>query len=141
MREQRTENDLGAFVDQLLRRLLRARRAAAVVLHQKLDVRIVEFTQRQLGGVAHRLRGHAGIAGRAERQDESDLDLPLPDLGAGLLLRGRLRGEEIAAGDSAAGARHQRKSGGQREGNIERRPQRGGDPAQLNSAHRPFPWR
>jgi hypothetical protein len=140
MREQRTENDLGAFVDQLLRRLLRARRAAGVVLHQKLDIRIVEFTQRKLGGVAHRLRGHAGIAGRAERQDETDLDLSLPDLAAGLLRRRRLRGEEIAAGDSAAGARHQCQAGGQREGNIERRPQCGDDPAQLNSAHRPFPW-
>ncbi len=38
-REQRAEDDLGAFVERLLRALLRALRAAAVVLDQKLDVR------------------------------------------------------------------------------------------------------
>ena len=38
-RKQRTENDLGAFVERLLRALLRALRAAAVVLDQELDVR------------------------------------------------------------------------------------------------------
>ena len=39
MREQRPDDDLGAFRERLLRRLLRAARGAAVVLHQKLDVR------------------------------------------------------------------------------------------------------
>ena len=138
MREQRAEDDLGAFLEQLLRRLLRAGRAAAVVLHQKLDVGIVELAERELGRVAHRLRGHAGISGCAERQDQSDLDLALTDLGAGLLRCGRLRGEKITAGH-AARACCKRESGGHGEGNIERRAQRGGHPGQLNSAHRPFP--
>ena len=44
-------------LERLLRRLLRAARRAAVVLHQKLDVGIVEFGERHLGGVAHRQRG------------------------------------------------------------------------------------
>ena len=56
-REQRPEDDLGALVEHLLRRLLGALRAAAVVLHQQLEVRVVEFRERHLGGVAHGLRG------------------------------------------------------------------------------------
>jgi hypothetical protein len=54
-------------------------RAAAVILDQKLDVRILEFRQRHLGRVLHRLRGDAGIAGGRERQDQADLDLPVAD--------------------------------------------------------------
>ena len=36
---------------------------------------ILEFRQRHLGGVLHRLRGDAGIAGGRQRQDQADLDL------------------------------------------------------------------
>ena len=78
-RKQRAENDLGAFVERLLRALARALRAAAVVLDQKLDVRILEFRQRHLGGVLHRQRRDAGIAGRRQRQDQSDFHLPGAD--------------------------------------------------------------
>ena len=81
MREQRPEDDFGALGERLLRRLLRAAGGAAVVLHQKLDVGIVEFGERHLGGVAHRLRRRAGIALRRQRQDQRDLDLPGADLG------------------------------------------------------------
>ena len=56
-----------------------ALRAAAVVLDQELDVRILEFRQRHFGGVLHRLRGDAGIARGRERQDQADLDLPGAD--------------------------------------------------------------
>ena len=70
---------------RLLRALLRALRAAAIVLDQKLDVRVLEFRQRHLGGVLHRLRGDAGIAGRRQRQDQPDLDLAVA--GDGRLLR------------------------------------------------------
>jgi hypothetical protein len=59
--------------------LLRALRAAAVILDQKLDIRILEFRQRHLGRVLHRLRGDAGIAGGREWQDQADLDLPGAD--------------------------------------------------------------
>ena len=41
---------------------LRALRRAAVVLHQQLDVGVLEFGERHLGGVLHRLRRDAGIA-------------------------------------------------------------------------------
>ena len=78
-RKQRTQNDLRAFVERLLGDLLRALRAAAVILDQKLDVRVLEFRQRHLGGVLHRLRGDAGIAGGRKRQDQADLDLPGAD--------------------------------------------------------------
>ena len=71
MREQRPEDDFGALVERLLRRLLGAAGAAAVVLHQQLDVGDVEFGERKLGSVAHRLRGHAGIAALRQRQDQS----------------------------------------------------------------------
>ena len=50
-------------------------RIAGVVLDQKLDIRIGEFGERHLGGVAHRLRREPGIARRRQRQDQRDLDL------------------------------------------------------------------
>ena len=75
-RKQRTQNDLGAFVERLLRSLARALRTAGVILDQKLDIGILEFRQRHLGGVLHGLRGDAGIAGGRQRQDQSHLDLP-----------------------------------------------------------------
>src|SRR6185437_6598447 len=49
---------------RLLRGLARALRIAAVILDQKLDVWILEFRERHLGGVLHGLRGHAGIGRR-----------------------------------------------------------------------------
>ena len=87
-RKQRAQNDLGAFVERLLGALLRALRVAAVILDQELDVRVLEFRQRHLGGVLHRLRGDAGIAGGRQRQDQADLDLPVAD-GERLLRRTR----------------------------------------------------
>ena len=66
-------------LERLLGALLRALRAAAIVLDQELDVGILEFRQRHLGGVLHRLRGDAGIAGGRQRQDQADLDLPGAD--------------------------------------------------------------
>ena len=78
-RKQRAQNDLGAFVERLLRSLLGALRAAAIVLDQELDVGILEFRQRHLGGILHRLRGDAGIAGGGQRQDQADLDPPVAD--------------------------------------------------------------
>ena len=83
-------DDLGAFVDRLLRDLLRALRAAGVVLDQELDVGILEFRERHLGGVLHRLRGDAGIARCRQRQDQADLDLAVADRGR-LLRRSRRR--------------------------------------------------
>jgi len=73
--EQRPEDDLGAFRERLLGGGLCALRGAAIVLHQELDVGIAEFGERHLGGIAHRLRRKACIAGTRERQDERDLDL------------------------------------------------------------------
>ena len=72
--EQRPEDDFGALLDRLLGGSLRALRAAAVVLDQQLDVRILKFDQRELGGVAHRLRGNAGIACARQRQQQADAD-------------------------------------------------------------------
>ena len=86
MREQRPDDDLGALGERLLRRLLRAAGGAAVVLHQKLDVGAVEFGQRHLGGVLHRLRHGAGVAAGRQRQDQADLDGAGADRG-GLLRR------------------------------------------------------
>ena len=90
-REQRPQNDLRAFLERLLGGLLRALRGAAVILDQKLDVRILEFRQRHLGGVLHRLRGDAGVAGGRERQQQADLDLPGADRERLLLRPGRSR--------------------------------------------------
>ncbi len=59
-----------------LRAGLRALRRAAVVFHQQLDVRILEFGERHFGRVLHRLRRDAGIALRRQRQDQADTDLP-----------------------------------------------------------------
>ena len=51
------------------------KRQAVVVLDQELDIGILEFRQRHLGGILHRLGGDAGIAGSRQRQDQADLDL------------------------------------------------------------------
>ena len=75
LRKQWTKDDLGAFVERLLRPLGRALRVAAVILDQELDVRILEFRERHFGRVPHRLRGDGGIAGRRQRQQQADLDL------------------------------------------------------------------
>ncbi len=75
LRKQRPQNDLGALVERLLRAEPRRLGGAAVVLHQELDVGGIEFGERHFRGIAHRLAGNAGIAGRRQRQDESRLDL------------------------------------------------------------------
>src|SRR6185312_752885 len=54
--EQRAQNDFRALAERLLGHLLGALRTAAVILDQKLDVRTLEFRQRHLGRVLHRLR-------------------------------------------------------------------------------------
>ena len=59
--------------------LLRALRAAAVILDQKLDIGIEEFRQRHLGGFLHRFRRDGRIARRRQRQNQTDLDLPGTD--------------------------------------------------------------
>ena len=87
LREQRPEDDLGAFVERLLGALPRRLGGAAVVLHQELDVGGIELGERHLGGVAHRLPGDAGIAAGRQRQDQADLDLAGADGGAGRRLR------------------------------------------------------
>ena len=120
-REQRAQNDFRALAERLLGDLLRALRAAAVILDQKLDVRILEFRQRHLGRVLHRLRGDAGIAGGRERQDQADLDLPGADRER-LLLRacgslGLGRSERVRNLAAGAGA-EQRRS----ENKTDRRP-------------------
>ncbi|GLR95377.1 hypothetical protein ACVIU7_001813 [Bradyrhizobium liaoningense] len=89
LREQWPEDDLGAFVDRLLRADLRALRAAIVVLDQELDVRVLELGQCHLGGVAHGLRGEPGIAGGGERQNHGDLHAA--GAGSCRLLRGPCR--------------------------------------------------
>ena len=66
---------MGAVVERLLRGKLGGLGGAAIVLHQKLDVRIVEFGDRHFRGIAHRLAGNAGIAGRRQRQDQPHFDL------------------------------------------------------------------
>ena len=79
----------------------------AVILDQKLDVRVLEFRQRHLGRVLHRLRGDAGVARRRKRQDEPDLDLPGADRKR-LLLRSRgacIRRAERIGKIAGAGAR------------------------------------
>ena len=120
-REQRAQNDFRALADRLLGDLLGALRAAAVILDQKLDVRILEFRQRHLGRVLHRLRGDAGVAGGRERQDQADLDLPVANRQR-LLLRtcgplGLERGERIGNLVAGAGAEQ-----GRAEDKSDRRP-------------------
>src|SRR5439155_6581979 len=78
-REQRSQDDFGAFAQRLLRALARALRRGTVVLDQELDVGILEFGERHLGRVLHRLRGDAGIAGARQRQDQADLELSAAD--------------------------------------------------------------
>src|SRR5437764_194890 len=68
-------------------------RAAPIVLDQELQVRTVEFGERQFRGVLHRLRRKARVAGRRKRQDEPDLDLARADRGPGL--RGGRRGRVV----------------------------------------------
>jgi hypothetical protein len=48
---------------------------AAVVFHQELKVGRIELGDRHFGGIAHRLTGDAGIAGRRQRQNEPGFDL------------------------------------------------------------------
>ena len=71
--------------------LLRALRAAAIILDQELDVGILEFRQRHFGGILHRLRGDTGISRRRQRQNQAYLDLPRPNRKWLLLRAGRLR--------------------------------------------------
>ena len=112
MREQRPDDDLGALGERLLRRLLRAAGVAAVVLHQKLDVRAVEFGQRHLGGVLHRLRHGAGVAAGRQRQDQADLDRAGADRGR--RLRRRRAGGGLLLNSSEMP--EQRRQQGQRAG-------------------------
>src|SRR5262245_42918781 len=90
MPKQRAQNDFGTFIDGLLRGLLRSLRGSPVVLDQQTDVLSIAFSDRHLRGVLQRLRGKARVAGRGQRQDERDLDLPGADFGGGLR-RARLR--------------------------------------------------
>ena len=83
------KNNLRAFVERLLGRLLRALRIAGVVLDQQLDVGVLEFRQRHFGGILHGLRRDAGIARRRQRQDQPDLDLAAADRKRLLLRAGR----------------------------------------------------
>ena len=62
--EQRPQNDLGALVERLLRPDPGRLGGAAVVFHQELDVGRIELGNRHFRGIAHRLAGDAGIAGR-----------------------------------------------------------------------------
>jgi hypothetical protein len=102
----------GAFVEHLLRRLLCTGSAAAVVLHQELDVGVVEFRQRHLGGIAHGLRRHRRVAAARQGQDEPGLDLAFPDIARGL--RGRAgRGAGEIAHARAAGQQEEGRQGGQ----------------------------
>ena len=98
LREQRPDDDLGAFAQRLLRRLRRAAGRAGVVLHQKLDVGAVELGERHLGGVLHRQRGDAGVAAGRQRQDQRDLDLAGADRGGRLDRAAGLRAEQIRRG-------------------------------------------
>ena len=79
--KQRPEDHLGAFIDRLLRRGLRGLRRAGVVFDQELDIRVLEFVERHFGGILHRLRGDAGVAGRRQRQDQRDTNLPRAERG------------------------------------------------------------
>ena len=124
-REQRAQDDLGAFVERLLRRLLRTRRAAAVVLHQQLEIRVVEFRERHLGGVAHGLRRHRRVAACGQRQDETDLDLAFADIGRGLgRPAGRGAGPKVTQGKvpGTAGQHGDGCQGGEPRGRRARRP-------------------
>ena len=126
-REQRPKNDLRAFIHRLLGRLLRTLRAGAVVLHQQLDVRALEFDQRQLGGIAHRLRGDARIARARQRQNQSHLDRAGADRRRLLrrtcrCRRRTLTGEIIRDGRLHAGATGEH---GASQKNAQRRPARG----------------
>src|SRR5262249_5262602 len=104
MCEDRSENDLATLVERLLRSLLGAGRAAAVVLEQKLQIRNVELGERHFGGVAHRGTGGAGVTGGGQRQDEPDLDLTLADTAGGSRGRGRRRtAKDVARRVPAAG--------------------------------------
>jgi hypothetical protein len=131
--EQGAENKLGALVDRLLRGRLRPRCGAATILEQKLDIWILELSQRQFGGVLHGLRRQPDIAGGRQRQDQSDPDLTGADRAGNLSrLRGRLArrlglfdpGTELPA---RAGAEHHR-----------RKPQQAPEPG---SAAKRFPHR
>ena len=82
LREQRAEDDLSALVHRRLRAGLRALRRTAVVLHQQLDVGILEIGQRQLGGILQR-RADAGATLSRHRQDQADAHLALADFRAG----------------------------------------------------------
>ncbi len=93
LRKQRPENDLGALVERLLGGELRRLGGAAVVLHQELDIGSVEFGDRHFRGIAHRLAGDAGIAGRRQRQNQAGFDLA----GADGRARRRLRSSAAAA--------------------------------------------
>ena len=108
LREQRADDDLGALVDRLLRAGLRALRRAGVVLHQQLDVRVLEFGERDFRGVLHRLsrrRRHCPAPTAAGSGRRGSGPAPSVAAGAGSGARRRRVAEEfgIAAG---AGAEH-----------------------------------
>ncbi len=116
LRKQRAENDLGALVERLLSGEPRGFGGAAVVFHQELDIGIVEFRNRHLGGIAHRLAGDAGIARRRQRQDQAGLDLAGADGRARRRLRAlrRRRRRQVLGISGAPG--QQRAGGGQQAG-------------------------
>jgi hypothetical protein len=68
LREQRPDDDRGAFAQRLLRGELRALRRAAIVLDQELNIGVSEFGDRHFGCVPHRSRRSAGIARCGDRQ-------------------------------------------------------------------------
>ncbi len=128
MRKQRTDDDLGAFGENLLRRLLRPTRSAAVVLHQELDVGAVEFNQRHLGCVLHRQRHGAGVAAGRQRQDQADPDRSNADRRLLLRRRGRRRiAAEQFGGVGAGREQSQQTAGAQALGQQLQRSLRGRD--------------
>jgi len=88
-------------------------RGAAIVLHQELYVRLLEFRERHFGGILHRGRGDAGIALRRQRQDQADADLSGADLRRLHRLAGRRRfaAEAIECAAGTGGKKHGQRGG------------------------------
>ena len=93
------EDDLGTFVDRLLRDLARAGCIATIVFDQQLQVRDVEFSQRHLGGATHGGAGRARVSACREWKNEPDFHLASAYAGAAFARLGwcrRRAGERVA---------------------------------------------